>query len=52
MANYIAVSRSNYFRVKDNAKFEEWCAEYEIEWSTEDEHGEGAHVHDHAGHQR
>jgi len=41
MANYIAASRSNYFRVKDNAKFEEWCAEYEIEWSTEDDTEKG-----------
>ena len=25
MANYIATARSNYFRVKDKEKFEEWC---------------------------
>jgi hypothetical protein len=30
MANYYGQARTNYFRVKDEAAFHEWCGRYEI----------------------
>jgi hypothetical protein len=36
MANYYATTRSNYFRVKDNAAFEAWCAARNLKFWTKD----------------
>lgn len=30
MANYVAMSRSNYFQVKDRMRFEQFCNEFEL----------------------
>ena len=36
MANYVANTRTNYFRVKDAAAFLAWCKELELEhWTNE-----------------
>lgn len=32
MADYFATARSNYFRVKDAAAFEDWCAEVSLQF--------------------
>ena len=37
MANYYATARSNYFRVKDPQKFEEWCNEIGVQMITKEE---------------
>jgi hypothetical protein len=34
MANYIAITRSNYFRVKDAQAFEAWCHKLGVEFWT------------------
>lgn len=36
MANYYATARSNYFKVKDVAAFEQWCALVGLESITDD----------------
>ena len=36
MANYIAYSRSNYFKVKDEGKFRSWIEDYDAEVITDD----------------
>lgn len=37
MANYYATTRSNYFRVKDEAAFIAWCASHHLEhWHSPD----------------
>ena len=35
MANYVAIARSNYFRVKRAEAFEAWCSKHSIEWWTD-----------------
>jgi hypothetical protein len=36
MANYEATTRTNYFRVKDAAKFKRWCTKRGLEfWSAQ-----------------
>jgi len=37
MANYIATSRSNYFKVKDTEKFEDFCGEIGVEMITQED---------------
>jgi len=37
MANYYATSRSNYFKVKDNEKFKEFCGEIGVEMITQED---------------
>jgi hypothetical protein len=34
MANYVAATRSNYFRVKDTAAFEAWCNKRDLDFWT------------------
>ncbi|CEJ88092.1 conserved hypothetical protein [Hyphomicrobium sp. GJ21] len=34
MANYYATTRSNYFRVKDEAAFKAWCGDLSLDWWT------------------
>jgi hypothetical protein len=40
MANYSAITRSNYFRVKDATAFEEWCNRLNLEFWTNTPEGE------------
>jgi len=32
MANYYGTTRSNYFRVKDDVAFKDWCNELNLDW--------------------
>jgi hypothetical protein len=41
MANYYAFTRSNYFRVQDPGKFEEWCEHLCLEFWTKQIDGMG-----------
>jgi len=36
MANYYASARSNYFRVKNEAAFKDWCNKVNLDWWTRD----------------
>lgn len=44
MANYYATTRSNYFRVKDTAAFEAWCADNSLEHWTDTKDGDTYHA--------